>query len=93
MVGQGDWQTQLEQNKNAFALEFVQRPRFTAAFPSTMAADEFVSKLDQNAGGVLSAPDKASLVALARRDPRGRLEARAKLCARWRRTQTYGSES
>jgi hypothetical protein len=64
IVGQGDWQNQLEQNKNAFALEFVQRPRFTAAFPSTMTADEFVSKLDQNAGGVLSASDKASLVAL-----------------------------
>jgi hypothetical protein len=64
IVGQGDWQNQLEQNKNAFALEFVQRPRFAAAFPSTMTADEFVSKLDQNAGGVLSASDKASLVAL-----------------------------
>jgi hypothetical protein len=64
IVGQGDWQNQLEQNKNAFALEFVNRPRFAAAFPSTMTADEFVSKLDQNAGGVLSASDKASLVAL-----------------------------
>jgi hypothetical protein len=62
-VGVGNWQQQLEDNKNAYALEFVATERFLAAYPATMSADEFVSKLDQNAGGVLSASEKAQLVA------------------------------
>jgi hypothetical protein len=62
VVGQGDWQTQLENNKQAFVLDFVSRQRFTNVFPATMTADEFVSKLDQNAGGVLTAEQKAQLV-------------------------------
>jgi hypothetical protein len=62
VVGQGNWQQQLEDNKNAFALEFVQRPRFTAAFPSSLTADQFVSRLNANAGGVLTDADKSQLV-------------------------------
>ncbi|MDQ5839300.1 MAG: DUF4214 domain-containing protein, partial [Acidobacteriota bacterium] len=53
--------TQLENNKRAYALAFVQRAAFLSAYPSTLTADEFVSKLDQNAGGVLSAEQKAQL--------------------------------
>jgi hypothetical protein len=62
IVNVGDWQTQLENNKRAFALDFVGRGRFLSAFPSTMTASEFVDKLDQNAGGVLSAGEKAQMV-------------------------------
>ena len=62
MVNVGDWQTQLENNKRAFALDFVCRPGFLSAYPSTMTAQEFVAKLDQNAGGVLSPGEKAQLV-------------------------------
>jgi hypothetical protein len=53
----------LEDNKNAYALEFVQRQRFTDAFPLTMTADEFVARLDQNTGGALSASERSQLVA------------------------------
>jgi Tol biopolymer transport system component/subtilisin family serine protease len=63
VVGQTGWEAQLENNKNAFALAFVQRAAFQSAYPSTMTADEFVAKLDQNAGGVLSAAEKSSLAA------------------------------
>jgi hypothetical protein len=63
VVGADNWQAQLEANKQAYTLEFVQRQRFLAAFPSTLTATEFVSKLDENAGGVLSADEKAQLVA------------------------------
>jgi CSLREA domain-containing protein len=63
VVGVGNWQQQLEDNKNAFALEFVSRQRFAGAFPTTMTADDFVSKLDQNAGGVLSPDERAQLSA------------------------------
>jgi hypothetical protein len=64
VVGQGNWQQQLEDNKNAFALEFVQRQRFATAFPSSMTADEFVNQLNANAGGVLTASDISQLDAV-----------------------------
>jgi hypothetical protein len=62
VVGQGSWQQQLENNKQAFALEFVGRQRFTDAFPPSMSAAQFVSKLDQNAGGVLTQGERDQLV-------------------------------
>jgi hypothetical protein len=63
-VGVGNWQAILEANKQAFMLAFVGRARFTTAYPTTMTANEFVTKLDLNAGGVLSAAEKAALVTL-----------------------------
>ncbi len=63
-VNVGDWQAQLEANKQAYLLEFVQRAAFIADYPNSMTADEFVTKLDSRAGGVLSAGEKANLVAL-----------------------------
>jgi hypothetical protein len=62
-VGIGDWQNQLENNKQAFALAFVQRSDFLAAFPNTMTAGQFVTALDANAGGVLSPAEKSELIA------------------------------
>jgi probable HAF family extracellular repeat protein len=62
IVGQGNWQQQLEDNKNAFAAEFVTRPRFASAFPSSMTADAFVNQLNANAGNVLSDADRATLI-------------------------------
>jgi choice-of-anchor B domain-containing protein len=62
IVGVGNWQAQLDANKDAYALAFVQRPRFTAAFPSTLTPTEFVDKLDLNAGGVLDATERTNLV-------------------------------
>ncbi len=62
LVGIGDWQAQLEANKQAFALAFVQRTDFLAAFPNSLTADQFVTQLNTNAGGVLSAIEKANLV-------------------------------
>jgi hypothetical protein len=62
VVGVGNWQQQLDANKNAYAREFVAGARFTSAFPSSMTAAQFVDKLDQNAGGVLSAAERSSLI-------------------------------
>jgi CSLREA domain-containing protein len=36
IVGQGNWQQQLENNKQAFTLGLVQRARFTTAFPTSI---------------------------------------------------------
>jgi hypothetical protein len=63
VVGQGDWQTQLENNKNAFALEFVLRPAFISAFPLSTTPAAFVDKLNQNAGSVLTQAQRDQLVA------------------------------
>jgi hypothetical protein len=63
-VGIGNWQAQLETNKQAYALAFVQRTDFLAAFPNSMTSDQFVTQLNNRAGGVLSAEEKANLVAV-----------------------------
>ena len=63
IVGQPGWEQALVNNKAAFALTFVQRSRFINAYPLSMTADQFVTKLDQMSGGVLSAAEKDQLVA------------------------------
>ncbi|MDX6575897.1 MAG: hypothetical protein QOE96_1850 [Blastocatellia bacterium] len=62
VVGQGNWQQQLDLNKQAFTAEFVQRPRFIAAFPGSMTPQEFVDKLNANAGNPLSTSESTQLV-------------------------------
>lgn len=61
-VGIGNWEAQLEANKQAFSLAFVQRADFQAAFPNSMTAQQFVDTLNTNAGGVLSALEQTNLV-------------------------------
>ena len=56
------WEALLEANKVAYTQEFVQRPRFTAAFPTTMSATQFVDKLNGNAGLPLDAAERQALI-------------------------------
>ncbi|HEV2829405.1 MAG TPA: NF038122 family metalloprotease [Pyrinomonadaceae bacterium] len=63
-VGIGNWQQQLENNKQAYMLAFVQRADFQTAFPASLTADAFVTQLDARAGGVLSAAEKSSLITI-----------------------------
>jgi Calx-beta domain len=63
VVGVGDWQQQIESNKQAFTEEFVQRPRFLTAFPLTITAAQFVDGLNTNSGSALSASERDNLVA------------------------------
>src|SRR5207244_9061893 len=64
VVGQTGWQTVLENNKQSFASEFVQRSRFTTAVPTSMTPTQFVGKLNTNAGDVLSSSERATAIAL-----------------------------
>src|SRR6185369_9622490 len=64
VVLQPGWEQQLEANKQAFFAEFVQRSRFTNAFPASMTPAEFVDKLNQNAGNVLSAGERTTAINL-----------------------------
>jgi len=63
-VGVGNWQSQLEDNKQAYALDLVQSPEFVAAYPDSMSGDQFITKLDTNAGGVLSPAEKVNLLGI-----------------------------
>ncbi len=58
IVGQTGWEQVLESNKQNFAAQFVQRPRFTTVFPTTMMPAQFVDQLFANAGVTPSAIDR-----------------------------------
>jgi len=62
VVLQPGWEQLLERNKATFAEQFVQRPRFTTAYPQSMPVEEFVNRLNANAGGFLSPAECNSLV-------------------------------
>jgi len=62
IVNQGNWQQQLENNKQAFTEEFVQRSRFTTAFPASQSASVFVNTLNTNTGNPLSPSERDQLV-------------------------------
>jgi hypothetical protein len=49
VVNKTGWETVLENNKQAFMSEFVQRSRFASAHPETMTPAEFVDRLFANA--------------------------------------------
>ncbi|HEY2972390.1 MAG TPA: FG-GAP-like repeat-containing protein [Pyrinomonadaceae bacterium] len=62
IVGQTGWEQVLQNNKQTFMDQFVQRSRFTTAFPLSMTAAQFVDTLNTNAGGVLSQTEHDQLV-------------------------------
>ncbi len=64
VVLQTGWQNVLENNKQNFVSQFVQRSRFTTALPTSMSPADFVDRLNQNAGNVLNASERAALIAL-----------------------------
>ena len=45
VVNQSGWEQTLENNKKAFATEFVQGSRFTSAYPNSMTPAGFVDRL------------------------------------------------
>ena len=67
-IGQGvvvnapGWETVLENNKQAFTLDFVQRSRFTTALPTTMTPSQFVDRLFLNAGVTPLASDRQAAI-------------------------------
>ena len=62
IVGQGNWQQKLDDNKNAYTAEFVQRAQFLSFFPLSLTAAQFVDKLNSNAGNPLSQSERNQLV-------------------------------
>ncbi|PYS63057.1 MAG: hypothetical protein DMF76_07495, partial [Acidobacteria bacterium] len=62
VVGQTGWEAVLENNKQSFAYGFVQRSRFTTAFPASMTPAQFVDTLFANAGLTPSATDRNATI-------------------------------
>ena len=62
VVGQTGWETVLENNKQAFAADFVGRLGFKTAFPTSMTPAQFVDKLFLNAGVTPSATDRQAAI-------------------------------
>ncbi|HAF21758.1 MAG TPA: hypothetical protein DCK93_02415 [Blastocatellia bacterium] len=62
VVGAGNWQTQLETNKQTFAAQFVARSRFSNAYPSSLAPAQFVDTLFANAGVTPSATERTAAI-------------------------------
>jgi hypothetical protein len=60
VVKQTGWESVLENNKQAFMSEFVQRPRFVSAYPPSLSPPQFVDALFANAAVVPSTGDRAA---------------------------------
>lgn len=60
IVNQGNWQQLLNDNKNAYLLDFVQRPGFVNAYPLSLTPAEFVNKLFTNVGVTPSAAEMST---------------------------------
>jgi hypothetical protein len=63
IIGQPGADQLLENNKQTFLTEFVQRVRFAGAYPAAMTPDQFVDRLNFNAHTVLSSAERDHLVA------------------------------
>jgi hypothetical protein len=62
VVNQGNWEQQLELNKQAYFNEFVTRGQFTTLYPATITPGQYVDALNTNVGVVLSPSERDSLV-------------------------------
>jgi hypothetical protein len=64
VVGQAGWDTVLENNKQNFIAQFVQRARFITGLPTTLTPTQFVDKLNQNTGNSLSSSERTAAIGL-----------------------------
>ncbi len=64
VIGQAGAEALLESNKQAYLLQFVQRPAFTAQYPNGMTPAQFVDALNANTGNSLTSQQRNDLVAL-----------------------------
>jgi Tol biopolymer transport system component len=62
IVNQPGWEQLLETNKQNFFSAFVQRSRFTSAYPTSLAPDQFVDQLFVNAGVTPAVKDRADAI-------------------------------
>ena len=61
-MNQTGWQQVLENNKQNFFSGFVQRSRFSSAYPTSLSPDQFVDQLFLNAGVTASGSDRQAAI-------------------------------
>lgn len=62
VVGRDGWQQALEENKTAFAMAFVQRTRFSNAYPQSLTASQFVDGLFAKTGVTPTAGERNAAI-------------------------------
>jgi len=62
VVGATGWEAQLEANKVVYANEFVSRAEFTALYPTSLSATQFVDSLYAHAGITPSAQERQAAI-------------------------------
>ena len=62
VVGVGNWEMLLSENKIAFAVGFVLRPRFVQDHPTSLTPAQFVDQLYANAGVVPTDSERTSVI-------------------------------
>lgn len=62
IVNQTGWEQVLENNKQVFMSDFVQRPHFAAAYPTSITPAQFVDTLFLNAGVAPSVTDRSAAI-------------------------------
>lgn len=62
IIGQPGALQQLEANKVAYANDFVNRARFTAAYPAGMSNTTFVDTLNTNSGNALDSTQRTNMI-------------------------------
>lgn len=63
IVGQPGWPAALEANKVSFINSFVQRSRFTTAFPASMTPQAFVNQLNNDIGNLMTLQEQNAAIA------------------------------
>jgi CubicO group peptidase (beta-lactamase class C family) len=62
VVGEAGWASVLENNKQSFLSQFVERAQFLNAFPANMTPATFVDTLNSHSGGALSQTERDQFV-------------------------------
>ena len=62
VVGEGNWEAQLEQNKRALFEEFVRRPEFVGLYRESLTPEQYVDALLHNAGLTPSAEERQAII-------------------------------
>jgi hypothetical protein len=63
VVGEPGWELRLEQNVGLFLQDFMSRPEFALTYPESLTPVEYVDKLNQQAGNVLTPEELLGLAA------------------------------
>jgi Tol biopolymer transport system component len=93
VVNQPGWEQTLENNKQAFASQFVQRSRFVSAYPAMVTPAQFVDALLANGGITSSATERASLIGeFNAATTSGDLAARARVLRRVAENQIFAQQ-